>query len=229
MHWRAFAGLEARLQNTPPGELHAELGSAAEWATYQRAMLQTARPVAHALAALVPEPRGRGLLLDVGGGHGLYGAAICQRFVPLRAEVLELPEALDAARALAREEGIADLTTHVAVDVRSEGLLPASCDVVLLANVIHHVPPAERGGLLGRAARALRPGGVLAVWDMVAQAEGRVDLVRACFALLFQLSSAGGCLELGALREGLRGSGLVDVQVQPPLSPTHTLITARRR
>jgi 2-polyprenyl-3-methyl-5-hydroxy-6-metoxy-1,4-benzoquinol methylase len=44
---------------------------------------------------------------------------------------------------------------------------PASFDLVVICDVLHHVPPPERSALLRRAAEALRPGGALVLkeWE----------------------------------------------------------------
>jgi len=226
IHERALAHLEESLLAVGDRDLHHHLESPEDWATYQRAMLQTARPAAAALASTMPEPPTRTLLIDLGGSHGLYGAAVCRRFPPMVSRVLEIPPAIETARAAAESEGIGDVVEHVEADVLEADLGSEVASVVFMGNLVHHVEDRPLADLLARARRALVPGGVLAIWDMAPAPEP--DLVGAGFSLLFWLTSACGCRVPGDLVRALEAAGLRDSRIHPPLSPTHVLVTARR-
>lgn len=227
IHWRIFETLEQELSSTGPRDIHHRLASEQEWSIYQRAMLQTARPAAAAVADLMPEPATKQLLLDLGGSHGLSGAAICRRFVPMRGRVLDLPEAVDHARTLGQQEGIADLIDYQAADILTADLGQQICDVIFLGNIVHHLDGRQLADLLGRTHRALRPGGVIAIWDMAPpREEEEYDLVAEGFSLLFYLSSASSCRPPQVHVQALAEAGYMDVRVHGGPSPTHVLVTA---
>jgi len=105
--------------------------------TYQLAMAETAMPIADWVAQSIPVPDGATHLLDVGGSHGLYSAAVCRENPAIMAEILELPSTIEEARAVAEIFGSADLVNHLEGDIL-ETELPRRYGMVFLANVVHH-------------------------------------------------------------------------------------------
>ena len=190
-------------------------------------MAQTARPVAEWVADQVPVPDDGRHLLDIGGGHGIYSAAICRRHPPLVAEVLELPTALDPAVLVAREYGCDRYVTHRSGDIRTTAL-DNDYAVVFLGNLIHHYPAGILAQVLAKIAAHTASGGTIAIWDLAA-GDTAADPVTACFALFFHLTSSAGCHSAAALMEALTAAGFLDVAVKhPPHGTTHMLVTARK-
>ncbi|HME91514.1 MAG TPA: methyltransferase, partial [Myxococcaceae bacterium] len=227
--WEFVEHLEQLLQTGQGLDLHRTMQRSQDWENYQRAMLDIARCHAAILARHVPVRRGAKRLIDVGGSHGLLGAAICRRHPPLRSQVLELPMALQPAQRLAQEERIDDVVEHVPGDLRKHEL-GSGADVILIANVVHHFSPAENLDLLCRAHRAMAAGGTLAVWDIERRADGaRADLGRDATALFFRLTSASNCFSAANLREWLEAAGFSSARcVRSPLAPLHLLVHAKR-
>jgi SAM-dependent methyltransferase len=229
VHWRAISNLERVLTSDGDRDLHHHLDSAEEWALYQRAMLQTAHPAAVPVAGLIPEPTGRGLLLDLGGAHGLYGAAICRRFPPMRSRVIDLPDAIAHARALGEQAGIADVVEYEQGDLRTSDLGDEISDVVFMGNIVHHFSDEALQAMLRNVHRALEPGGVIAIWDMAPPPDlPEMDLVAEGFSMLFYLTSASECRGPDVYRSVLTACGFGQIDVQFGPSPTHILITGRR-
>jgi 2-polyprenyl-3-methyl-5-hydroxy-6-metoxy-1,4-benzoquinol methylase len=194
---------------------------------HQRAMAQTALPAAAWVADQVPVPDNGRRLLDVGGGHGIYSAAICRRHPPLTADILELPTALESAVRVAREYGCHHCVTHLSGDIRTTALA-GDYAVVFMGNLIHHYPAGILAQVLAKIAAHTAPGGTIAIWDLAA-GDTAADAVTACFALFFHLTSGAGCHSVAALREALTSAGFRDVTVKhPPHGTTHMLVTARK-
>jgi hypothetical protein len=122
-----------------------------------------ARNVAPVLAARQPLDGAR-LLLDVGGGSGLYAIAYLQRHPTLRAIVWDRPEVLKVAADLAQAEGVADRLACVPGDMFADPV-PAGADVALLSNVLHDWDVPACRALVGRCAAALPAGGRLVVHE----------------------------------------------------------------
>lgn len=136
--------------------------------------------------------------------------------------------AVAPARRLSEEEGIAGLVDHVAADLRTDEL-GSGADVVLLANVVHHLSPEENLDLLRRAGRALHGGGTVAIWDIEGRPAGaRAELGRDTIALFFRITSGSRCYPELVLRRWLEDAGLRAVTaVRSPLAPLHLLVHAR--
>src|SRR6202022_3711503 len=105
------------------------------------------------------------LLVDVGGGTGIYSIAFLQANPDLRAVVLDRPEGLKVAQEMAMAYGVADrLQAHPADMFRDS--LPIDADVALLSNILHDWDVAECRTLIARCAASLRPGGQLLIHDV---------------------------------------------------------------
>jgi len=208
-------------------DLHTVLEDPEAWRDYERGMLEIARLDAPVVAKAVPVPRDARRLLDVGGGHGWFGATVCQRHAGLRSTVLELPSALDAARELAREAGIGELVAHRACDIARDEL-GEGFDVALLCNILHHFTPADLDGIVRRVRAALRPGGTVAVWEIERPRRGARPTDGDGAALYFRLTSTGGAYHADEYTGWLQAAGFERVRVRRPLvAPGKILVTAR--
>lgn len=189
VQWDLIEGLEDLLRTGQGLDLHQTLRGEETWQSYQDAMWDVSRHAAPILADLAPVPPGARQLLDIGGSHGQLGAAICRKHPPMRSIVLELPSALDHARAAARRAGIDGIVEHRPGNVL-ETDLPNDLDVILIANVIHHFTKADAARVLQKARAALRAGGTIAIWDFDRPSPGaRPELAADASALYFRLTS----------------------------------------
>jgi ubiquinone/menaquinone biosynthesis C-methylase UbiE len=224
--WRLLEQLETLARTGRGVDFHETLRDQEAWSHYQRAMLEVARFDAATLVRLTPIPAGATRLIDLAGGHGLLGAAICRRHPPMRSTVIDLPQALEHSRALAREAGHSDLVDYREGDLLNDPL--EESDVALLANILHHFCPTQVTALLGRVRDVLRPGGTVAIWELESQRSGsRVDhgdLV----ALFFRLTSTSGAYHGTQYARWLAAAGFSAVRVlRPRSSPGRVLVLAR--
>jgi len=102
-------------------------------------------------------------LLDMTCGPGLYAVALARRGVHVTGVDFG-PAAIAHARQLARDRRVGDRCAFVEADVRAYEPEPGSYDAALfLYGQLAVFPREEAAALLGKAARALRPGGRLVV------------------------------------------------------------------
>jgi SAM-dependent methyltransferase len=183
--------------------------AAAEWDDYQRAMRALAGIAGPELAWRTPVPRGARTLLDIGGSHGHYAAVLCRRHRGLRATVLDLPEAVARAAPLLAAEGLGDRLVHRVGDARTADLGAEAYDVVLMASLVHHFDAPTNRALVRRVARALRPGGHLAIYESARPASpGSGGQLAALFHLYFALTSASGLWSYREMADWQRDAGL---------------------
>jgi hypothetical protein len=127
------------------------------------ALAGRAKNVAPILADKVPLA-GSGVLVDVGGGTGIYSIAFLQKNPRLRAVIVDRPEVLKVAQEMAHAYAVADRLQCQAGDM-FHGDLPRG-DVVLLSNVLHDWDVPECRRLIQRCAAALTPAGRLLIHDV---------------------------------------------------------------
>jgi SAM-dependent methyltransferase len=149
-------------------------------------------------------------VLDLGSGAGADVLISARRVGPAgRAIGLDMTdEMLERARANAREAGVAN-AEFVKGYIEEVPLPDASVDVIISNCVINL--SADKDRVLREAARVLRPGGRLAVSDVIAD-PGMDDATRA------DMAQWTGCIA-GALTQGeyeakLTTAGFVDVEVR---------------
>jgi 2-polyprenyl-6-hydroxyphenyl methylase/3-demethylubiquinone-9 3-methyltransferase len=102
-------------------------------------------------------------IVEIGCGDGHLCEALAHEFESasvLGIDIAEAPGGLYAGRS----EGV-EFRQVLAEDLINE--LPGGFDLVVLSDVLHHVPVAERGGLLDTAWALTSDGGHLAVKDWV--------------------------------------------------------------
>jgi len=227
--WEMLARLDDAVRYGRGLDFHTTLKDQEAWSNYQSGMLELARLEAGLVARKVPVPRGARSLLDVAGSHGLFGAAICRKHPPMRSTVLELPKAVAGARRLAASEGIDDIVEH-----RAGCLLDsdwgAGHDVILLFNILHHFLPEQIRFIFKTAAAALRPKGVVAVWELERPRPGSRVTAGDGAALYFALTSTGGAYHADEYSTWMAEAGFESIRVfRGKLTPGKLLMTAMAR
>ncbi|MBO0720221.1 MAG: methyltransferase, partial [Blastocatellia bacterium] len=225
--WEMIERLEDLLRTGKGIDFHQTLQDETAWESYQRAMFEIARKDAPYLAANIPVPHGAESLLDIGGGHGLLGAAICRKHPPMRSTVLDLPQAVDHAHILARDEGFADVVEHRECDLFYSDWGRAH-DVILLANILHHFQREEIEAILHKAAGALRKGGTVAIWDIEGSRQEAKVSIGDPAALFFRLTSNASVYHADQYVKWASAAGFMQVRVSRSIRfPGFVLITGK--
>lgn len=166
LEWQAVERLEDFVRTGTPLDVH-DLIRVDQWEVYQRGMRALARLSADEVVGRVPVPANARAMLDVGGGHGHYAVAFCRRHPQLQATILELPPAIAAAAPMLAEAGMNDRVTHWSGDAATDDLGEDAWELILMSHVVHHFDETTNASLVRRAGRGLRPGGVLAILDVL--------------------------------------------------------------
>ena len=177
------------------------------------ALAGRAKNVAPYLAKQLPMTEG--VLLDVGGGTGIYSIACLKRHPRLTAIVLDRPEVLKIARAFAEEFGVADRLECQAADMFADPLPPA--DQVLLSNVLHDWDVPECEDLIARCAQALEPGGRLLIHDVFLNDKLDGPLPIALYSAALYSLTEGRAYSAREYREWLIGNNLTPEPIRPTL------------
>jgi ubiquinone/menaquinone biosynthesis C-methylase UbiE len=132
-------------------------------------------------------------MIDIGGGHGQYAASFCRRHRQLQATVLDLPAAVHVSAPILAAQRDSDRIRYRPGDASVDDLGENIWDLVFISHLIHHFDEATNASLLHRVARALRPGGVVAIVDVLRPASPeQTGQTGALLDLYFAITSNAG-------------------------------------
>ncbi len=109
-------------------------------------------------------------VVDVGGANGVLACALLRANPALSATVLDLPHVVSDAKAAVAEAGLADRCEVMAGDF-FQAVPPA--DLYVLKQILHDWDDAQSLRILRNCVAGLRPGGRVAVIEMVIPEDGR--------------------------------------------------------
>lgn len=193
---------------------------------FTMALAGRAKNVAPVLAENVPMDDAR-LLLDVGGGTGIYSFALLQKNPKLRAIIVDRPEVLRIAEELANEYGVADRTELLPGDMFADPL-PTDADVVLLSNILHDWDVPECRQLVQRCAASLAPNGRLLIHDVFLNDKLDGPLPIALYSASLFYFTEGRAYSAAEYRNWLSEAGLTCDDIIPTLIHCGVLPASRR-
>ncbi len=185
-----------------------------------------AKNVAPALAETLPLA-GSTMLLDVGGGTGIYTIALLRKNPGLRAIIWDRPEVLKVAADFVSANGVADRVELVPGDMFASPV-PQGADVTLLSNILHDwdVPECEK--LLARCASALGDGGRLLIHDAFLHDDLSGPLSVAMYSLALYTLTEGRAYSVAEYTRWLLSAGIQPVDVVPTLIHCGAVVGVRR-
>jgi hypothetical protein len=177
------------------------------------ALAGRAKNVAPALAGAVDVSQSR-LLLDVGGGTGIYSFALLQQNPQLKAIIFDRPEVLKVAEEMGDRYGVLNRTELVSGDMFSDPP-PSGADLILLSNVLHDWDIPECRQLISRCAEAIPAAGRLLIHDVFLNDSLDGPLPIALYsASLFSLTE-GRAYSAGEYRAWLESAGMQTEPIVP--------------
>jgi SAM-dependent methyltransferase len=208
-------------------DFYASLRDPEEARAFTRAQHSGSLGPAHVVARLV-DLTGLRRLLDVAGGSGAFSIVLCQRTPGLACTVIDFPSVAAVGRALVDDSGLADRIAFVEGDAR-EVAWPDGNDVVLMSYLLSAVAEASTHELLGKAYKALRPGGRLLLHDFMVDDDETGPPLAALWLLNAVTIDADVALLTPAwLSAAVRRAGFEDPRITPVVPGTTRLLSAWR-
>lgn len=181
---------------------------------FTMALAGRAKNVAPALADNVPMSDAE-LLLDVGGGTGIYSFALLQKNPQLKAIILDRPEVLRIAEELALKHGVEERVELRPGDMFADTLPRA--DVILLSNILHDWDVPECRQLVRHCAESLPPGGQLMIHDVFLNDGLDGPLPIALYSASLFYFTEGRAYSAAEYRSWLTEAGLIPGEIIPTL------------
>ena len=196
---------------------------------FAAAMFGRAMGIGRTVVPMLGLPR-EGRVLDLAGGPAAYAILMCQANPGLSCVTVDLPAIRDEAAAYVAQFGLSERIDCRPGDYRSDEYEAGAYDAVTVFGALHQESPGDIVGILGRACRALKPGGRLFVLDMMTDATHAAPRFSALFGLNMALTTENGWVfSDDELKGWMRDAGLVPgetVRIPPPMP--HWLVSAIR-
>ncbi len=207
IEWNWMTRLEEFVRTGKPMDFHANM-SAHEWSMYQKGMRDMSATIAEQVGKKLKLPAGAKRMLDVGGAHGLYSAALVRKHPALESTILELPGAIDEAARIVAKQGLGDRVKHRPGNVLTDDIGTAEWDVVFISNVVHHFNVEQNQMLAKKVWNALKPGGLYVIGEFIrADEPGGGGAIGATSDLYFALTSASGTWSRPEIISWMVGAG----------------------
>ena len=209
MEWDLVEHYEDFIRTGVPLDVHSTVTSKEEWNLYQRGMRSLAALTASEVARRTPVPANARDMLDIGGSHGYNSVVLCRRHPALRAVILDLPAAVEQAAPILAKEGMGARVVHRAGNALTDDLGTETWDVIFIAQLLHHFDDATNRELARRVARALRPGGVFVVQELIRPTSPKqAGQTGTLLDLYFALTSQSGTWSYDEIADWQRQAGL---------------------
>ena len=167
-------------------------------------------------------------LLDVGGGHAGYAIAFCEQNPDLTATVFDLAPTAEIGREIVEREKMSGRVRFQVGDFLRDDF-ESGYDAALYFNIIHNFSEKDNRMVLEKTFNALRPGGVMAVWDMFKSKDNERDIVPALMALHMLVASGGTSYLLDDVMRWLTEIGFITPTLeQTRTQPGFTMIITRK-
>src|SRR3954468_9651909 len=156
----------------------------------------------------------RKLLLDIGGGSGIYSCSLTAHFRNLHAAVFEKPPVDKVAQRAIANRGCADRVQVITGDMFRDSL-PTGFDVHLISNVLHDWDLPEVRKILRASVATLASGGLLIIHDAWINADKTGPLPVAAYSAMLMHSTEGKCYSTSEMQQFLNELGLTNFKYQP--------------
>jgi ubiquinone/menaquinone biosynthesis C-methylase UbiE len=155
-------------------------------------------------------------VLDVGAGAAPWSIALATHSPAVRVTALDLPAVIATTRRAVEAADLGDRFEYLPADMFTCALPPAAYDVVLLANICHLFDEERNRTLLRRLRPTVRPGGLLAIIDVLTAPDPAAQRWISLYALDLRLRTSQGSVHpLAAYETWTSNAGFGPLQVEP--------------
>jgi ubiquinone/menaquinone biosynthesis C-methylase UbiE len=147
-------------------------------------------------------------VLDVAAGSGIWGISIAEAEPQARVTAQDFPGMIPLAREYAARHGVADRFTYLEGDLKDVDFGENRFDAAVLGNIVHSEGEAASRDLFRRMRRAIKPGGRLAIIEMIPNDERNGPPFPLIFALnMLVHTDVGDTYTLAEYRQWLKEAG----------------------
>ena len=170
-------------------------------------------------------------VLDVGAGAAPWSIARAMHSPAVRVTALDLPAVIATTRRAVEAADLGERFEYLPDDMFTCTLPPAAYDIVLLANICHLFDETRSRSLMRRMRPTIRPGGLLAIIDVLTSPDPAAQRWMSLYALDLRLRTSQGTVHpLAAYEAWTSDAGFGPLQVEPlSATPSLWLLTCRTK
>lgn len=169
------------------------------------------------------------LLLDVGGGSGVYSIMACRKYANLRSIVFDVPTVCAVADEFIAQAGLSDrIRTHPGDYLADQ--YPSGADAILICGTLEPRSTAEHEIVLRKAFDALPPGGKLFLIINMLDDDGKgpLEAVLSNLGHVFTSGPWGRIHSAGEIARMLSAAGFVDPAFSDFVPGTYRRVVASK-
>ena len=160
-------------------------------------------------AKLEPAPK---RLLDVAGGPGLYSIAFCQKYLDLKADILDLPAAAKAGKNPIEKANLTQRIRYIEANLL-ETDWEQDYDVVLLSNILHCLTESQCQTAIQKSFACLNKGGKVIINDVFHPGDrGKLYSFISLISLIYYVTCGGRSWPKSELLEWLSQAGFTNIK-----------------
>lgn len=167
-------------------------------------------------------------LLDIGGASGTWTIAFLRACPSAQATLFDLPHVLPMARRRLAAVGLDKRVELVAGDF-TRNTLPPGADLAWVSAIVHQNSRAQNRALFAKVFASLRPGGRIAIRDILMGEDRTQPVAGALFAVnMLVATEGGGTFTFAELRDDLESEGFVGVALARKDAAMNAVVVARK-
>jgi ubiquinone/menaquinone biosynthesis C-methylase UbiE len=215
--WEAWTKLPEAVRTGKPVDSPTDQGDAEEFfrALVRTLHIQNRLPAQRLMKALGIGESHRGVrVLDVGCGSGVWGIAAAEADPGARVTAQDLSGVLEQTKEYVEKHGLTDRYNFLQGDLHTVEFSSNTYDLAILGHIIHMVSEASARAIFARLHAALKPGGRLAVIDMIPNDERTAPPFPLIFALnMLVHTDEGGTYTLSEYKKWLTEAGFARAEM----------------
>jgi len=173
-------------------------------------------------------PTGKIEVLDVAAGSGVWGIGVAETDPRVHVTAMDLEETLAHTRKFVKRMKLDERFDFMAGDLRQVDFGSARYDVAILGQICHSEGAAHTQALFAKMARALKPGGTLAIAEFVPDANRNGPPLPLLFALnMLVHTNEGGTYTAPEYRSWLEKAGFRDFRLLYAPGPSPLMLATR--
>jgi ubiquinone/menaquinone biosynthesis C-methylase UbiE len=173
-------------------------------------------------------PQGPIAVLDVAAGSGVWGIGAAETDPRVKVTAMDLEATLPHTRRFVEQRKLGSRFEFLAGDLRKTDFGQGKYDAAILGHICHSEGPTHTQALFAKLARALKPGGTLAIAEFLPDADRRGPLIPLLFSLTMLVNTTeGGTYTLSEFEGWLTKAGFRDCRTLAAPGPSPLILATR--